>query len=101
MLENKSILLTGGTGSFGHAFVPMTLAKFNPQRLVSWLRAEAAGGPGSAAGNVTAHGPHLPRNRDARPPRLSSPPGKRPGGPVLGCRRRSWRQQTDTKLNAY
>jgi UDP-N-acetylglucosamine 4,6-dehydratase len=40
MLENKSILLTGGTGSFGHAFVPMTLAKFNPQRLVIYSRDE-------------------------------------------------------------
>jgi hypothetical protein len=81
MLENKSILLTGGTGSFGHAFVPMTLAKFNPQRLVSWLRAEAAGGPGSAAGNVTAHGPHLPRNRDARPPVSPAPLGNALVGP--------------------
>ena len=26
MLKNKSIMITGGTGSFGHAFVPMTLA---------------------------------------------------------------------------
>ncbi len=25
MLSNSSILITGGTGSFGHAFVPMTL----------------------------------------------------------------------------
>jgi UDP-N-acetylglucosamine 4,6-dehydratase/5-epimerase len=40
MLENKSILLTGGTGSFGHAFVPMTLAKFNPRRLVIYSRDE-------------------------------------------------------------
>src|SRR5215831_12659545 len=40
MLENKSILLTGGTGSFGHAFVPMTLEKFNPRRLVIYSRDE-------------------------------------------------------------
>lgn len=40
MLTNSSILLTGGTGSFGHAFVPMTLAKFNPQRLVIFSRDE-------------------------------------------------------------
>lgn len=40
MLTNKSILLTGGTGSFGHAFVPMTLAKYNPQRLVIFSRDE-------------------------------------------------------------
>jgi UDP-N-acetylglucosamine 4,6-dehydratase/5-epimerase len=29
MLTNKSILITGGTGSFGHAFIPMTLEKSN------------------------------------------------------------------------
>lgn len=40
MLNNSSILLTGGTGSFGHAFVPMTLAKYNPRRLVIYSRDE-------------------------------------------------------------
>lgn len=40
MLENKSILITGGTGSFGHSFVPMTLAKYNPSRLVVYSRDE-------------------------------------------------------------
>ena len=40
MLENASILITGGTGSFGHAFVPMTLKKFNPKRLVILSRDE-------------------------------------------------------------
>jgi FlaA1/EpsC-like NDP-sugar epimerase len=34
MLENSTILITGGTGSFGHTFVPMTLKKYNPKRLV-------------------------------------------------------------------
>jgi FlaA1/EpsC-like NDP-sugar epimerase len=34
MLTNTSILITGGTGSFGHTFVPMTLAKYNPRSLV-------------------------------------------------------------------
>ena len=29
MLNNTSILITGGTGSFGHTFVSMTLAKYN------------------------------------------------------------------------
>ena len=33
MLENKTILLTGGTGSFGKAFLPMTLKKFNPKKM--------------------------------------------------------------------
>lgn len=40
MLTGKSILITGGTGSFGHAFVPMTLARFNPSRLVIFSRDE-------------------------------------------------------------
>lgn len=40
MLSNSSILITGGTGSFGHTFVPMTLAKFNPRRLVIYSRDE-------------------------------------------------------------
>ena len=40
MLQNQSILITGGTGSFGHTFVPMTLAKYNPRRLVIYSRDE-------------------------------------------------------------
>jgi UDP-N-acetylglucosamine 4,6-dehydratase/5-epimerase len=40
MLKNSSILITGGTGSFGNAFVPMTLKKFNPKRLVIFSRDE-------------------------------------------------------------
>ncbi len=40
MLNNSSILITGGTGSFGHTFVPMTLAKYNPRRLVVFSRNE-------------------------------------------------------------
>jgi UDP-N-acetylglucosamine 4,6-dehydratase len=40
MLTNSSILITGGTGSFGHAFVPMTLAKYQPARLVIYSRDE-------------------------------------------------------------
>ena len=40
MLNEKSILITGGTGSFGHAFVPLTLAKYNPRRLVIFSRDE-------------------------------------------------------------
>jgi UDP-N-acetylglucosamine 4,6-dehydratase len=40
MLNNSSILITGGTGSFGNAFVPMTLKKFNPRRLVIFSRDE-------------------------------------------------------------
>jgi UDP-N-acetylglucosamine 4,6-dehydratase len=40
MFNNSSILITGGTGSFGHTFVPMTLAKYNPRRLVIYSRDE-------------------------------------------------------------
>lgn len=40
MLTNSTILVTGGTGSFGHAFVPMTLAKYNPSRLIVYSRDE-------------------------------------------------------------
>jgi len=40
MLSNSSILITGGTGSFGHAFVPLTLAKYNPKRLIILSRDE-------------------------------------------------------------
>lgn len=40
MLNNSSILITGGTGSFGNAFVPMTLKKFNPKRIVIFSRDE-------------------------------------------------------------
>ena len=40
MLKNKSLLITGGTGSFGHAFVALTLAQHNPRRLVVYSRDE-------------------------------------------------------------
>lgn len=40
MLQNKSILITGGTGSFGNTFVPMTLAKYNPKKLIVYSRDE-------------------------------------------------------------
>tara|TARA_B100001287_G_scaffold62031_1_gene50116 strand:+ start:17661 stop:18659 length:999 start_codon:yes stop_codon:yes gene_type:complete len=40
MLNNASILITGGTGSFGSAFVPMTLEKYSPKRIVIFSRDE-------------------------------------------------------------
>ena len=40
MITNSSILITGGTGSFGHTFVPLTLKKYNPKRLVIFSRDE-------------------------------------------------------------
>ena len=40
MLKNSSILITGGTGSFGHSFVPYILKKYDPKRLVILSRDE-------------------------------------------------------------
>ena len=40
MLKNSSILITGGTGSFGHTFIPMTLKKYNPKKIVIFSRDE-------------------------------------------------------------
>ena len=40
MLKKSSILITGGTGSFGHSFVRFTLKKYNPKRLVIFSRDE-------------------------------------------------------------
>ncbi len=40
MLKNSSILITGGTGSFGHGFSQLTLKKYNPKRLVIFSRDE-------------------------------------------------------------
>ena len=40
MLNNSSILLTGGTGSFGKTFIPMTLEKYSPERIVIYSRDE-------------------------------------------------------------
>lgn len=40
MLTNSTILITGGTGSFGNTFVPMTLAKYNPKKIIIYSRDE-------------------------------------------------------------
>ncbi|ULJ59859.1 UDP-N-acetylglucosamine 4,6-dehydratase (inverting) [Wielerella bovis] len=40
MLHNSTILITGGTGSFGNTFVPMTLAKYNPKKIIIFSRDE-------------------------------------------------------------
>ncbi len=40
MLANSTILVTGGTGSFGNAFVPMTLARYNPRKIIVYSRDE-------------------------------------------------------------
>lgn len=39
-LHGKSILVTGGTGSFGSRFVPLTLEKYNPRKIVILSRDE-------------------------------------------------------------
>ena len=40
MLKNSTILITGGTGSFGHAFIPMSLEKFKPKKIIIFSRDE-------------------------------------------------------------
>lgn len=40
MLSKSTILITGGTGSFGHAFVRMTLERYNPRKLIIYSRDE-------------------------------------------------------------
>ena len=38
ILKNSTILITGGTGSFGSAFIPLTLKKFKPKKLIVFSR---------------------------------------------------------------
>ncbi len=40
MFNNQTILVTGGTGSFGNTFVPLTLAKYNPKKIIIFSRDE-------------------------------------------------------------
>ena len=40
MLADSAILVTGGTGSFAKTFIPMTLEKYKPKRLVVFSRDE-------------------------------------------------------------
>ncbi len=40
MLNGKTILITGGTGSFGNTFVPMVLSKYNPKKVIIYSRDE-------------------------------------------------------------
>lgn len=40
MFLNSTILITGGTGSFGHSFVPMTLERHNPKKIIVLSRDE-------------------------------------------------------------
>jgi len=38
--DNSNILVTGGTGSFGNMFIPMTLEKYNPRKIIVFSRDE-------------------------------------------------------------
>ena len=40
MLKNSTILVTGGTGSFGNVFLPMTLQKYSPKKIIIFSRDE-------------------------------------------------------------
>ena len=40
MLNNKTILITGGTGSFGHHFVDYVLAHYKPKKIIIYSRDE-------------------------------------------------------------
>ncbi len=40
MFDNKIILITGGTGSFGKTFVKMLLSRYNPRKLIIFSRDE-------------------------------------------------------------
>lgn len=40
MLNNKAILVTGGTGSFGKAFTRYVLEKYNPKKIIIYSRDE-------------------------------------------------------------
>ena len=40
MLRGKTILVTGGTGSFGNSFVPRTLERYNPKKIIIFSRDE-------------------------------------------------------------
>jgi UDP-N-acetylglucosamine 4,6-dehydratase (inverting) len=40
MLTNSNILITGGTGSFGSEFIPMTLKRYKPDQLIIYSRDE-------------------------------------------------------------
>lgn len=38
--SNTTLLITGGTGSFGNIFIPMTLEKYNPKKIIVFSRDE-------------------------------------------------------------
>ena len=40
MLKNKTILITGGTGSFGKKFIEILLKKHKPKKIIIYSRDE-------------------------------------------------------------
>ena len=40
MLNDKTILITGGTGSFGKKFIATILARYNPKKVIVYSRDE-------------------------------------------------------------
>ena len=40
ILDNKTILVTGGTGSFGHCFTKYVLEHYNPKKIIVYSRDE-------------------------------------------------------------
>ena len=40
MLNGKTVLITGGTGSFGHHFVDYVLQNYNPKKIIIYSRDE-------------------------------------------------------------
>ena len=40
LLDNKTILITGGTGSFGHCFTEYVLEHYNPKKIIIYSRDE-------------------------------------------------------------
>ena len=40
MFNNKSILITGGTGSFGNKFVEVIVSRFKPKKIIIYSRDE-------------------------------------------------------------
>ena len=40
IIDNKTILVTGGTGSFGHCFTEYVLKNYNPKKIIIYSRDE-------------------------------------------------------------
>ena len=40
MIDGKTVIVTGGTGSFGRKFVEVALARYSPKRIIVFSRDE-------------------------------------------------------------